>query len=86
MKKKEYKKFYKLHKNDANVLSETDARILTAILEDDDKSLLAITDVIKEVWNDSTISNFIYLLLYANKELIEDIQQWDLENMKVEET
>lgn len=82
MKKKDYKRLYELYRTDPNELSETDNRILVALLEDDEKTLQAITDVIKGVWNNSTISDFIYLLLEGNKELIEDIQHWDLENMK----
>ena len=63
-------------------ISETNEKVLKAILEDKDDTIGGVVRVIKNVWDKNTISELIFLLLDKDDELIQMIQRWNLERMK----
>jgi hypothetical protein len=69
---------------DHTQISETNEKVLKAILEDDNDTVSGIASVIRENWNKNTLNEFIYQLLDGDKELIEMIQEWDFNSMKKE--
>jgi len=69
---------------DHEQISETNEKVLRAILEDDNDTVNGITQVIKSVWGEGAISEFIFQLLDRDEKLIKIIQEWNLEAMKKE--
>lgn len=65
-------------KIDFKQISETNYKILRAILEDDTTTIDGYASVIKQIWGETNISELIYFLLNNNKELCKEIENWDL--------
>jgi hypothetical protein len=63
---------------DYKQISETNFKVLKAILEDDNITIDGITQTIKAVFNKDTISELVYMLIEHNKELCNEIEGWDL--------
>lgn len=60
-------------------ISETNFKILRAILEDDKILINGISQTIKIICNKETISELVRLLMEGNKELCKEIEGWDLQ-------
>lgn len=60
-------------------ISETNFKVLKAILEDDNILINGISKTIKITWNKETISELVSLLMEGNKELCKEIEGWDLQ-------
>lgn len=63
-------------------ISETNEKVLKAILEDKEDTIGGIVQVIKNVWDKNTISELIFLLIDKDDGLIQMIERWNLERMK----
>lgn len=63
-------------------ISETNEKVLKAILEDKEDTIGGVVQVIKNVWDKNTISELIFLLIDKDDGLIQMIERWNLERMK----
>ena len=63
-------------------ISETNEKVLRAILEDDNDTIYGVAMVIKGAWNNSTIGELIYFLLNNNKDLGDELlNNWNLKSI-----